>query len=229
MLDSTYQVVLEAINSYGCIDSVAATLILAPTQLDIAVDNVYSTVIPQSNGTVLVQVVVLATNQASRLITSAQFKVTLGCGGGTYVQNWTGTIPQGGGLLDTIPVDFDVNPAAADCYICVTAQDVNGGQTELRYDNNEICASLTGTMQLAGPSPNPAISQSTLGIIMPQAGTVTVEIIDELGQPVIKNATLNLPAGLTNYVIPVAQLNGSEYYIRVIYNGDVEIRKLITR
>lgn len=84
-------------------------------------------------------------------------------------------------------------------------------------------------MQLAGPSPNPAISQSTLGIIMPQAGTVTVEIIDELGQPVIKNATLNLPAGLTNYVIPVAQLNGSEYYIRVIYNGDVEIRKLITR
>jgi len=202
---------------------------LAPTQLDIAVNNVYGTIIPQSNGTDLVGVVVYASNLGSRIITSAQFKVTLGCGGGTYVQNWTGYLPQGGGLVDSIPVDFDVNPGSADCYICVTAQDVNGGQTETNYANNEICVSLTGTMQLAGPSPNPAISQSTLGIIMPQAGQVTIDILDQIGQYVLKNINMNLPAGLTNYQIPVAQLNGAEYYVRVTYNSDVEIRKLITR
>ena len=64
---------------------------------------------------------------------------------------------------------------------------------------------------------------------MPQAGTVSIDILDQLGQPAVKSVTLDLPAGLSNYQIPVAQLTGAEYYIRVIYNGDVEIRKLITR
>ena len=156
--DGTYNIVLQAINSYGCIDSTASTLTLAPTSLDIAVDNVFSSSMPQSNGTVLVQVVVYASNVGTRLITSAQFKVTLGCGGGTYVQNWTGNLTEGGGLVDTIPVYFDVTPLAADCFVCVTAQDVNGGQTEINYANNETCISLTGTMQLSGPSPNPSIT-----------------------------------------------------------------------
>lgn len=227
--DSTYTITLDAINSYGCIDSVSHQIQLEPTVLDIAVDTVYVVTLPQSNGTDLVEVIAEVSNVGTRLITSAQFKVTLGCGGGTYIQSWTGNLMQGAGMYDTIPVFFDVIPAAANCYVCVTAQDVNNGQTEINYANNEVCVSLTGTMQLAGPSPNPAMSQSTLGIIMPQPGQVSVDIIDELGQYVVSNYTLHLPAGLTNYQIPVSRLNGAEYYIRVTYNGDVEVRKLITR
>ena len=98
-----------------------------------------------------------------------------------------------------------------------------------RTSNNQNCASLTGTMQLAGPQPNPAITNSLLGIILPQAGTVYISIIDELGRPVVPEKPYNLAVGRTNYIIPVAQLQGAEYYIRVRYNDDIEVRNFVVK
>ena len=144
-------------------------------------------------------------------------------------QNWSGYLLSGQSILDTFPAQFVVPQGAGNTYVCVTARNVNNGETEVDTINNQSCASLNGAMQLAGPSPNPAINYATLGIILPQAGTVYVAIFDELGQPIVPELSLSLPVGRTDYVIPVARLQGAEYYIRVRYNDDTEVRNFVVR
>jgi hypothetical protein len=84
-------------------------------------------------------------------------------------------------------------------------------------------------MQLTGPQPNPAITNSLLGIILPQAGTVYVAIFDELGRVIVPETSYSLPVGRTDYTIPVSRLQGAEYYIRVRYNDDTEVRNFVVR
>jgi hypothetical protein len=84
-------------------------------------------------------------------------------------------------------------------------------------------------MQLIGPSPSPAFKSSTLGIILPKAGTVSIELMDIAGQYVIPLQQVDLPTGRSNYELPIDKLQAAEYCIRVKYNDDTQIRKLIIR
>ena len=48
-----------------------------------------------------------------------------------------------------------------------------------------------------------------------------------LGQPVIPEFSMDLPAERTNYDIPVKQFEASEYYIRVRYKNDSQVRSFV--
>jgi len=223
-----YNVVLYAQSSFGCTDSLTRQLQIIPTDLDISVDMVYTYQIPQTDGSVLVGVVAVVSNQGTRIINSAQFEATLGSGV-TMSQNWNGVLHSGQVMIDSFPTQFLLTPTTANTFVCIEALNVNGGEAEINYNNNRSCASLTGTMQLAGPFPSPAVNQSVLGIILPAAGQVTIDIFDESGKPVIKEVKNNLPEGRTDFNIPVQQLASAEYYIRISYLDDTELRKFIVR
>jgi len=223
-----YNMVLYAYNQYGCVDSFSRLLTVTPTNLDLAIEQVSSYSVTQSDGSQLVTLTAYVSNLGTRIINSAHLYATLG-GSGIMEQNWNGYLLSGQTILDTFPAQFVIPAGAGNTYVCVTATDVNGGETEIDTSNNQNCASLTGTMQLAGPQPNPAITNSLLGIILPQAGTVYISIIDELGRPVVPEKPYNLAVGRTNYIIPVAQLQGAEYYIRVRYNDDIEVRNFVVK
>ena len=226
--NGNYRVVLYAYNNYGCYDSLARTLNIIPTDLDLAIDYITTKAVPQADGSQLVTLIAYISNLGTRVITSAQLYATLGSRG-VMEQNWSGFLASGQTIVDTFPAQFVVPEGYGNTYVCVTASDVNGGETELNYNNNQECVSLTGSMQLAGPLPNPAISASQLGIIMPSAGTVYISIYDLLGHPVIKEFSMNLPTGRTNYAIPIAALMSAEYFIRVRYNDDTEVRNFVVR
>ncbi|WP_295666817.1 PKD domain-containing protein, partial [uncultured Mucilaginibacter sp.] len=226
--NGNYRVVLYAYNNYGCYDSLARTLNIIPTDLDLAIDYITTKAVPQSDGSQLVTLIAYISNLGTRVITSAQLYATLGSRG-VMEQNWSGFLASGQTIVDTFPAQFVVPEGYGNTYVCVTASDVNGGEAELNYDNNQECSSLTGTMQLAGPLPNPAVTSSQLGIIMPAAGTVYISMYDLLGQPVVKEFSMHLPAGRTNYNIPMAQLMSAEYFIRVRYNDDTEVRNFVVR
>jgi hypothetical protein len=68
-----------------------------------------------------------------------------------------------------------------------------------------------------------------VGIILPKAGTVTVSIIDLMGRIVWPAQELNLPAGRTDYALPIQQLLGAEYFIQLTYNDEKTVRKLFVR
>ncbi len=224
-----YNVVLYAQSTFGCTDSLSRQVAIIPTNLDISVDMVYTYEVPQTDGSIFVGVVAVVSNQGSRIITSADFLATLGSGGTTMSQNWSGVLQSGQVMVDTFPTQFVLTSSSANTFVCIEAQNVNAGQTEINYDNNRSCASLTGTMQLAGPFPSPAVSQSLLGIILPKAGTVSIDIFDENGKPVINKFVSDMPEGRTDFNIPVQQLQGGEYYIRVSYKDDTQIRKLMVK
>ncbi len=223
-----YNIVLYAYNQYGCYDSLSRLLTVIPTTLDIAIEQVSTFSAPQPDGSQLVTLTAYVSNVGTRIITSAQLYSTLG-GSGIMEQNWTGYLLSGQTIYDSFPAQFVVPAGAGNTYVCVTATDVNNGETEVDTLNNQNCASLSGTMQLTGPQPNPAITNSLLGIILPQAGTVYVAIFDELGRVIVPETSYSLPVGRTDYTIPVSRLQGAEYYIRVRYNDDTEVRNFVVR
>jgi PKD repeat protein len=226
--NGNYTVELFAYNNYGCYDSLARVLNIIPTDLDIAVVSIRALPQVQADGSELVTVIATLSNLGTRIITSAQLYATFGSKA-VLEQNWSGYLASGQTITDTFPAQFVAPAGYTNSFVCVTASDVNDGETETNYNNNQECASLTGTMQLAGPLPNPAITTCLLGIILPQPGTVYVSIYDLLGNVIIPEFSMSLPAERTNYNIPIGQMQGSEYFIRVRYNDDTEVRNFVVR
>lgn len=111
--------------------------------------------------------------------------------------------------------------------MCVEAKVVNHGETETRLDNNKACNSINDQMQVIGPAPSPARDVSYLGLILPKAGKVYVDIVDAIGQIVMTETELDLPVGRSDYEIPVKLLRYGEYFIRIRHNDDKLVKKLM--
>jgi hypothetical protein len=138
-------------------------------------------------------------------------------------------LSSGQTMLYTFTAKFILSNEKAETYVCVKATDVNNGETEIALFNNQQCTPLTEMWQIAGPTPNPSSGASSVGIILPKAGKVTVSIIDLMGRIVWPAQELNLPAGRTDYALPIQQLLGAEYFIQLTYNDEKTVRKLFVR
>ncbi len=226
LTNDTFQIKLLAVSEFGCLDSITRSIIVVPTNLDISVDFVETNSAPQADGTVLISVIVYAHNEGTRLITNAKFYATIGSGG-VISEVWDTLIQSGESKYYVFNANFVVATANANSYVCVEAKSVNNGETEMRLDNNRECASITGTLQLIGPSPNPARGNAYLGLILPKAGKVTIDIVDLLGRTVTQEEQLDLPAGRSDYDVPVKLLRAGEYFMRVKHNDDKLVRKFV--
>ncbi len=224
--NGTFEISLTATSDFGCVDSATKNIQVIPTDLDIAVDYVETTSAPQADGTVLISVTVYAHNEGTRLITDVTFYSTIGSGG-VISENWDTLIQSGESKYYLFNANFVVAAANANSYVCVEAKSVNDGEAETRIDNNRQCASVNGVMQVVGPSPNPARGSAYLGLILPKAGKVTIDIVDVLGRIVTQPEELDLPAGRTDYDLPVKLLRAGEYFIRLKHNDDKLLQKLV--
>jgi PKD repeat protein len=224
--NDTLQITLAATSNFGCSNASAQTFYVSRTELDISVDKVETTAQPQPDGSVLVGITVTMSNVGTRAITHAHLYATLGTGG-LIAEDWSGLLPTGNIMQYTFTAHFVATGSRANSFVCVEAKTVNNGETELRTDNNRNCGSLTGGIQLEGPSPNPAFNKSTLGIILPKEGTVTISIADLVGHYVVPEAELNLPEGRSDFEIPVELMLPAEYFIRITYNEEKYVRKFI--
>lgn len=224
--NDTFDIKLVAVNSAGCSDSITKSIVATITELDIAVDRVYAVKTPLNDGTVLVSVTADLSNQGTRLITTSRLYATIGSGG-VMSETWDSLFEAGHQGRYTFKANFVVAASSANTYVCVEATSVNNGETETTLENNGACTSLTDVIQLIGPSPNPARGEATLGLILPKAGKVTIEIINVVGQPVQDMVELDLPEGRTDFSLPVKILRAAEYFIRIKHNDDKLIRKLV--
>jgi PKD repeat protein len=226
--NGTYTILLAATSQYGCTDTTARNFTVVPTDLDISVDEVRTQQTSLADGSLLLTVTAKMSNVGTRLVTNMQLYATVGSGG-MIEEDWNGAL-QSGQIMDYIfTSQFVISAANTNSYVCVEAKNVNHGETELRYDNNRQCAPMNGNIQLAGPIPNPAFNQSSLGIVLPKAGKITLGIYDAIGNTVIPETEISLAAGRTDYQLPVGQLLAAEYFIKVKYLDDVLIKKLVVR
>lgn len=227
-VNDTFTIQLQATSDFGCNDFVAKELIVIKTDLDLSVDKVKTIQIAQADGSTLVTVVAELSNLGTRTIDHFQIYATLG--DGTLIsEEWSGIFLSGSRMDYVFAANFVVTTGNANTFVCAEAKSVNNEQTELRTDNNSNCASLTETLQLSGPSPNPAFSNSTLGIILPKTGRVQISITDVAGRYAMKNFELDLAEGRNNFILPIHELQAAEYFVRVRYNDETQVRKIVVR
>ncbi|MFN8285123.1 MAG: PKD domain-containing protein [Chitinophagales bacterium] len=226
--NDTFTIMLVGTSAYGCVDSASRVFIVAPTSLDVAITNAEATQLTLPDGSVQITVKGTIANVGTRLITDVKLYATVGSGG-VIEETWTGLLPSGMQMEYTFTAKFIVSDQNADSYVCVEAKAVNGGETEVSVENNKQCTSLNGVIQLVGPSPNPSSDHSTLGIILPKAGTVYIALVDVAGHYVMNETSYNLPQGRTDYAMPIEMLRAAEYYVRVRYNDDKIVRKFVVR
>lgn len=224
--NDSFNIVLTVSSDFGCTNSSAQIFYVSHTDLDLSVDVIESTSQIQTDGSVLLGIKTLMSNVGTRAITHIHLYATLGTGG-LITEDWNGVLPSGQVMLYTFTAQFVSSASKASSFVCVEAKAVNHGETETRVDNNRQCASLNETIQIVGPSPNPAFNQSTLGIILPKEGVVTIEIADALGHLVVPKTELDLPEGRTDVEIPIGKMLPAEYFIRVTYNEEKTVRKFI--
>lgn len=224
--NDSFNIVLTVSSDFGCTNSSAQTFYVSHTDLDLSVDVVEAISQTQTDGSVLVGIKTLMSNVGTRAITHIHLYATLGTGG-LITEDWNGILPSGQVMQYTFTAQFVSSASRANSFVCVEAKAVNHGETETRIDNNSQCTSLSGTIQLVGPSPNPAFNQSTLGIILPKEGLVTIEIADVVGHLVVPKTELYLPEGRTDFEIPTGLMLPAEYFIRVTYNDEKTVRKFI--
>lgn len=227
--NDTFQITLRSYTDKGCVDSVAKTYIVVPTTLDLSVDDVRTQSQVQTDGSVLVSVTTSMSNLGTRLITDARLYATLGTGG-IISEDWQGTLTTGQRMDYRFDARFVLSPEVINnTYVCVDIRTVNNGETEIRTDNNRQCHSVNGQLQLVGPYPNPSHTDAKLGLILPRAGTVTIEISDLYGRTLVPRENLTLPAGRSDYIIPVNQLQAATYIIHIAYLDELRFIKFIVK
>lgn len=224
--NDTFSVSLQAISQYGCSAYRNRPYTVIATNLDFVVNEADVIVTPLTDGSSLAQVNFRGSNIGTRIIEQVGFYVSMG-GVGVLAEDWNGTLFTGQILTDTFSAKFVVPAGQGESYICVTAVSVNNGQTELRTDNNSQCFTITEGIQLMGPLPNPALTQSVLGLILPKSGIVTLDIADMMGRYVVRGVELDLPEGRSDYNLPIGQMVAGEYFIRISYNDEKVVRKFI--
>jgi PKD repeat protein len=226
--NGTYTIQLKAISAFGCEDSISLSYLVIPTDLDIAVTEITTNQVVLPDGNIAVSITAKVSNLGTRQITNYTLYANVGSGG-VITETWNGLLSSGQTMLYTFTAKFILSNENAETYVCVKATDVNNGEAEIALFNNQQCTPLTEMWQIAGPTPNPSSGASNVGIILPKAGTVTVSIIDLMGRIVWPAQELNLPAGRTDYALPIQQLLGAEYFIQLTYNDEKTVRKLFVR
>jgi PKD repeat protein len=224
--NGVFDIRLTAVSVFGCVDSTQRTFIVAPTDLDISVDKVTVNKTQQADGSFLIEVTATVSNLGTRLITNTRFYITIGSGG-VVSEEWNGLLPSGGTINVVFTANFVVAAENGNSYLCVTAVTVNNGESEKRTDNNSQCTSTNQSIQLIGPSPNPMGAEAHLGLILPKAGQVTIDIADMAGQYVVQGLQLSLPKGRSDYALPVDKMRAAEYFIRVYHNDETHLRKFV--
>lgn len=226
--NDTFNIILTAISQDGCEASIQRAFVVAPTTLDVAASDVEVVKTAQLNNSVQVKVSAEIANIGTRVVTDMKLYATLGSGG-VLSEDWNGILPSGQTLTYSFNAGFIVAEPNADTYVCVEAVSVNNGEEEVTTENNNDCASLTDGMQLLGPAPNPVMSVSALGIILPKAGEVTINIMDLFGRYYVRDFKANMPTGRTDYMLNRQQFAVGEYFVRVAYNDERLVRKFVVK
>jgi PKD repeat protein len=211
-----YEVSLAARNAEGCqrvvIQTVTVTTVADSYELKLEGVSVITTGTSQS-----LQVRLL--NGSTKTLSTLKFAVVPD-GGAPYEQNWTGSLLPGTLISYSIPLPPEAG-ASANGVICVQASDQSTGTT-----SNRQCINLANTLSLLSPAPNPASVSFRLGFILPESGEARTEMIDAAGRVVVAAVNFRYPAGYSEKTQSVAHLARGLYFIRLTFNGQVQIKPL---
>lgn len=217
----SYPIKLIGTDFRGCVDTLTRYILVDKAYLD----GVIAAVILIPNGN-FYKVQVTLQNNSNIEITSAGLGLQLG-GGAILRETWNGSLLPGRSATFLFTGEVSAGEAQVPV-ICATIENLNSYAPEDRTDNNTTCKELSvGDFEVFSIYPNPALENINLGVMLPQDGTVSIRLIDYLGQQ-LNMITFSGIKGYNNFTINTAALGASVYIAEVAYKDQI-IRKKFVR
>ncbi|HQO32889.1 MAG TPA: PKD domain-containing protein, partial [Chitinophagales bacterium] len=217
----SYPIKLIGTDFRGCVDTLTRYILVDKAYLD----GVIAAVILIPNGN-FYKVQVTLQNNSNIEITSAGLGLQLG-GGAILRETWNGSLLPGRSATFLFTGEVSAGEAQAPV-ICATIENLNSYAPEDRTDNNTTCEELSvGDFEVFSIYPNPALENINLGVMLPQDGTVSIRLIDYLGQQ-LNMITFSGIKGYNNFTVNTAALGASVYIAEVAYKDQI-IRKKFVR
>jgi len=95
--------------------------------------------------------------------------------------------------------------------LCVQLEYINGGSSE-NLDTN--CLNLNDEVVISSAFPNPTVNELNFSIILPEAGTLSILLVDRNGA-VVLSSNEDGQQGLNNYIIDITPFNAGLYILKI--------------
>ncbi|SNT02120.1 Por secretion system C-terminal sorting domain-containing protein [Ekhidna lutea] len=215
----THLVSLVAENSVGCRDTMNQEILIAIPEVDLVIENldlvkedglgkIFMNVQNQSNLPIeVVDVAIVLENQFRVTEQIAQF---IGVGETSLL-----------GLNIGIPVEVS-EPA----YFCVAVSSQYTEFEDMNPIDNERCLTIKPDIKVENPFPNPVTDRFRLKVIVPEAGTAKLSLVNSAGK-VEQEQSFDSAQGLNNFFFDMSTLNPGIYFVMVEVAGETHKRKVI--
>ena len=210
-----YYIKLLSESKLGCKDSLTEKLQIDEPILDVDDSMVWVTQQPNS-----VQPYVLLYNKGNIDVHSIQLSAYLD-DGNPVMETWTGTLTptSPNWMYYKFNSSLEIVSNKNHNIICVDVLLVNG-RVDDNVLNNHACTAITNNFTLLDPFPNPTNGDIYFLLILPQEGSITLDIYDMIGRKV-KVISENGLKGLNQITYSTLGLSKGNYYLQLNYNDKV--------
>ena len=215
----TYVVTLVATNAAGCLSTAQQTVeVVLPVQ-DLQLDNFTVADSPSGDGQ---QLVLTLSNRGTRVASGVTVTVDLD---ETLTVEERRTEPLLPGQTVVYVTKFRLptqqrNQQRPLRYLCARIAATDADFAEAQLDNNRNCLSLNEQLNVEPPFPNPASEQLRISVILPEAETVSLRLLNQDGRVVRTHRQEATLVGLNTFLLDVQGLPVGAYLLQVSYQSE---------
>lgn len=223
----TLDVMLIAQNAFGCSDTSFAALEVNERILDLEVKEVFH---DEING--VHQVAAQLHNLGTVPITKARLRLSLS-GRELFTSYFNDTIFAGGSYYYLFPMTPNFSALSqnniGDFYCVQAALDPFYPLSEMDLSNNEKCAVLEDqAFEISAPCPNPATNTTHITLIVNQKSTITLEVVNTMGQQIIQLfQNEDFEPGTYSFSLDMKQWSAGYYFIKCLHENRSNIYRAI--
>jgi PKD repeat protein len=216
-----YKPLLTARNSFGCSDTASGVVSVLKRRMDVAMGDIVAT---YQNG--FLGLTGQITNKGTADVLTMDVYIRI-AGGASVRENWTGRLFKGTTVVNTFKTSIQMDNL--DHFICITLANPNGFADEYPQDNERCEALDVSEFKVLEPYPNPVADVTTLPVVAPQAGNVTITLYDAQGQMIRTVYAGVALKGLQLFAIETHDLNSGLYSCKIEYVDYVIVKKIIKK
>jgi PKD repeat protein len=212
----TYEVTLTVRNATGCTRTVTrnVTVVKGMEAYELRLERVAL----QGTGS-STKLLVRLLNKGSETLQLLSFVVAVD-GGVPSEHTWKGSLPAGSALSYAFAPPGISQGAAGETF-CVQAKDPQHGTV-----SNRECVNASNAFALLNPAPNPTRDQFRLAFILPEAGSVRLNIVDALGRTVVAEGRES-PGGYSEKTQFLGHLARGMYFVLLTYRDQTLVKPLL--
>ncbi|MHC1706241.1 MAG: PKD domain-containing protein [Bacteroidales bacterium] len=217
----SYFTTLEVLTVHGCTDRHQVLLLLMPAYYDVGVSDIHHKL---DNGTY--QFSADLVNLGTRNITSLELNLLLNAAP-ALKEIWTGILHPDSSIRHDFSALIFEQQGLDLSYYCIEAT-TDAEVLGIKSANNTLCKSIEDQLSIFEPYPNPTSNSLSVPIILPEAGQLSLDIFNKLGQEVLRSREYTAGKGINILHFSLLRLSAGVYTLRIIYKGNVYL-KTITR